>query len=215
MAAVSAGAETAALRRAPRSRPEILLAINRAAIDVFSREGLNGASTQAIADGAGLSKAQLHYYIDSKEALYRQLLQDVIDDWITVFGFNDQAHGPRKVLSDYIRRKMQFSFEHPQRSRIYAMEMMRGAPVLRPMLSTSKRRTLQAVSVIQNWIDQGQMASIDPLLLLFDIWGITQFYAEQAEQVSFFAGQAVMGEAQREAMIEQTTAFVLRGAGVG
>ena len=64
MALVSASAEPAALRRTPRSRPEILLAINRAAIDVFSREGLNGASTQAIADGAGLSKAQLHYYIE-------------------------------------------------------------------------------------------------------------------------------------------------------
>ena len=211
---MSAGASAATVRRSPRSRPEILLAINRAAIDVFSREGLNGASTQAIADGAGLSKAQLHYYIESKEALYRQLLQDVIDDWITVFGFADQAHGPRKVLCDYIRRKMLFSFEHPQRSRIYAMEMMRGAPVLRPMLSTSKRRTMQAVAVIQNWVDQGLMEHIDPLLLLFDIWGITQFYAEQAEQVVFFTGQAVLGEEQREAIIEQTTAFVLRGAGV-
>jgi hypothetical protein len=84
----------------------------------------------------------------SKEALYRQVLQDVIDNWINVFGFSDEARAPRKVLSDYIRRKMVFSFEQPLRSRIFAMEMMRGAPVMRPMLMTAKRRTGKATAVI-------------------------------------------------------------------
>lgn len=106
--------------------------INQAAIEVFASEGLAGASTQAIADKAGLSKAQLHYYIDSKEALYRQILQDILTDWIVVFGFDDEALGPRKVLGDLIRRKMAFSFEHPLRSRIFTAEMLRGAPVLNP-----------------------------------------------------------------------------------
>jgi TetR/AcrR family transcriptional regulator len=78
----------------------------------------------------GLSKAQLHYYIDSKEALYRQVLQDILTDWIVVFGFSDEAFGPRKVLGDLIHRKMVFSFDHPLRSRIFTAEMMRGAPVV-------------------------------------------------------------------------------------
>ena len=96
------GAESPARRRSPRARDQILAAINAAAIEVFARDGVTGASTQAIAECAGLSKQQLHYYIDSKDNLYRQILQDVIDDWINVFGFSDEAYGPRKVLSDYI-----------------------------------------------------------------------------------------------------------------
>lgn len=207
-------ANAPAPQRTSRVRARTMAAINAAAIEVFAREGLTGASTQAIAESAGLSKQQLHYYIDSKEALYRQVLEDVVDDWIGVFGFSDEAQGPRKVLTDYIRRKIVFSFEQPLRSRIFSMEMMRGAPVLRPMLTTSKRRTDQAVSVIQNWIEQGQMDRVDPLLLLFNIWGITQFYADHEIQVSYYSDRPTLTKSDRENVIVQCTEFVLRGAGV-
>ncbi len=200
--------------RASRVRARTMAAINAAAIEVFAREGLSGASTQAIAERAGLSKQQLHYYIDSKEALYRQVLEDVIDDWIGVFGFNDEAQGPRKVLTDYLRRKIVFSFEQPLRSRIFSMEMMRGAPVLRPMLTTFKRRTDQAIAVIQNWIEQGLMDRVDPLFLLFNIWAITQFYAEHDVQVSYYSERSTLTLSDREAVITQCTEFILRGAGV-
>lgn len=197
-----------------RSRAHIVAAINTAAIEVFAREGLSGASTQAIADRAGLSKQGLHYYIASKEELYSQILQDVVEDWIKVFGLPDEAYGPRKVLGKYIHRKMVFSFEQPLRSRIFAMEIMRGAPMLRPMLTTSKRRTAQAVAVIRNWIRQGLMDPIDPLLLLFNIWAITQFYAEHAEQVNYFTDQPAVDGPVRESIISQTIQFILHGAGV-
>ena len=208
------GAESPARRRSPRARDQILAAINAAAIEVFARDGVTGASTQAIAECAGLSKQQLHYYIDSKDNLYRQILQDVIDDWINVFGFSDEAYGPRKVLSDYIRRKLVFSFEQPRRSRIFAMEMMRGAPVLRTMLTTSKRRTDQAVAVIRNWIELGLMEPVDPLLLLFNTWAITQFFAEHPEQILYFTEQPELDAAARERIIAQSIAFILRGAGI-
>ena len=191
-----------------------MVAIRRAAVEVFAAEGLNGASTQAIADKAGLSKAQLHYYIDSKEALYRQVLQDIVDDWIGVFGFGDEAFGPRKVLSDLIHRKMVFSFEQPLRSRIFAVEMMRGAPVLRAMLDTSKRRTEQAAAVIQNWINRGQMDPIDPLVLLFHIWATTQFYADHVEQVLYFREVTQIDADERKHLIAEVTVFLLKGAGV-
>lgn len=204
----------AAPRRLSRRGAESMAAIRQAAVEVFAAEGLSGASTQAIADKAGLSKAQLHYYIDSKEDLYRQVLQDIVDDWIGVFGFSDEAFGPRKVLSDLVRRKMVFSFEQPLRSRIFAVEMMRGAPVLRAMLGTSKRRTEQAAAVIQNWINRGQMDPIDPLVLLFHIWATTQFYADHAEQVLYFREVTQIDADERKHLIEEVTAFLLKGAGV-
>ena len=58
-----------------RKYTQVLAVIYQAAIEVFAADGPQGATTQAIADKAGLSKAQLHYYIESKEALYRQVLQ--------------------------------------------------------------------------------------------------------------------------------------------
>ncbi|MDM0036009.1 TetR family transcriptional regulator C-terminal domain-containing protein [Variovorax sp. J22P271] len=203
-----------ATRGRARKYAQLQAVIHRAAVEVFASDGLAGASTQAIADKAGLSKAQLHYYIESKEALYRQVLQGIIDDWIGVFGFSDEAFGPRKVLSDLIRRKMVFSFEHPLRSRIFTAEMMRGAPVLRPMMDHSQQRTDQAAAVIQNWIDQGLMDPVDPMLFLFHLWAVTQFYADHATQVALFRKVAESDERDRRYLIEQVTEFLLKGAGV-
>ncbi|MDR2333974.1 MAG: TetR family transcriptional regulator C-terminal domain-containing protein [Burkholderiaceae bacterium] len=208
-------AEAPATRGRARKYTQVLGTINQAAIEVFASDGLAGASTQAIADKAGLSKAQLHYYIGSKEALYRQVLQDILNDWIVVFGFSDEAFGPRKVLSDLIQRKMVFSFEHPLRSRIFTAEMMRGAPVLNTLMGTSKQRTDQAAAVIQNWMNQGLMDRSDPMLLLFHIWAVTQFYADHAIQAAYFRNVAQdSGEKDRRYLIEQVTAFLLKGAGV-
>jgi len=207
--------EDAAAARAPgRIRARMLAAIDAAAIAVFARDGFQGATTQAIAEAAGISKAQLHYYIGSKEALYQRILQDIVDDWIAVFGFADAHFGPRKVLGDYIRRKMRYSFEHPARSRIFAAETMRGAPLLRPLMGQSRRRTEQAVAVITGWIDAGLMRPVDPLLLLFHLWAVTQHYADYEHQVAFFRGRALGDEADRERLISEVTGFVLRGAGL-
>jgi TetR/AcrR family transcriptional regulator len=212
--AADAAADRAGARPPGRIRARMLAAIDAAAIEVFARDGYQGATTQAIADAAGLGKAQLHYYIGSKEALYQRVLQDIVDDWIAIFGFADAHHGPRKVLSDYIRRKMRYSFEHPARSRIFAAETMRGAPLLRPLMGTSHRRTMQAAAVITGWIDAGLMRPLDPLQLLFHIWAVTQHYADYEPQVAFFRGQPLGDEADRERLIDEVTAFVLRGAGV-
>ena len=208
------GPDTPATRGRARKYTQVLAVIYQAAIEVFASDGLAGASTQAIADKAGLSKPQLHYYIESKEALYRQVLQDIINDWIGVFGFSDEAFGPRKVLSDLIRRKMVFSFEHPLRSRIFTAEVMRGAPVLKTMMGTSKQRTDQAAAVLRNWINQGLMDPVDPMLFLFHLWAVTQFYADHATQVAFFRNVAESDEKDQRYLIDEVTAFLLKGAGV-
>ena len=205
---------TTAGRGRSRKYTQTLAQIYQAAIEVFAAEGPSGASTQAIADRAGLSKAQLHYYIDSKEALYRQVLQDIIDDWINVFGYSDAPLDPRKVLSDYIRRKMLFSFEHPLRSRIFAAEMMRGAPVAQGLMDTSSRRTQQAAAVIDAWVQRGAIAPVDPLCFLFHLWAMTQFYADQAQQVRMFSPGTLDSAEGRERLIREVTTQALRAAGV-
>jgi TetR/AcrR family transcriptional regulator len=207
--------EASAKRGRSRKYTNVLGFINQAAIEVFASEGLAGASTQAIADKAGMSKAQLHYYIESKEALYRQVLQDILTDWIVVFGFSDEPFGPRKVLGDLIHRKMVFSFDHPLRSRIFTAEMIRGAPVINNMMTMSKARTHQATAVIQNWMNQGLMDKADPMLVLFHIWAVTQFYADHATQAAYFRDVSQQGEDKdRRYLIEQVTEFLLKGAGV-
>jgi TetR/AcrR family transcriptional regulator len=208
------GALAGATRGRARNYTQMLGLIHQAAIEVFAADGLAGASTKAIADKAGLSKAQLHYYIESKEMLYRQVLQDIVDDWIGVFGFSDEPLGPRKVLTELIQRRMQFSFDHPLRSRIFTAEMMRGAPMIREMMGPSGPRMVQAVAVVRNWIQRGLMDAVDPLLFLFHLWATTQFYADHAAQVAFFRDASMSTEKDRRYLTENVTDFLLKAAGV-
>ncbi|WP_051953614.1 TetR family transcriptional regulator C-terminal domain-containing protein [Xenophilus azovorans] len=208
------GSEALQQRGRSRKYAQVMAQIHAAAIEVFASEGPAGATTQAIADRAGLSKAQLHYYIETKDALYREVIQDILDDWVAVFGYGDEALGPRKVLGDYIRRKMVFSFEEPLRSRIFTAEMMRGGPVALPLMGGSGRRTWQADSVIRNWIQAGLMAPVDPLLFLFHIWAITQFYADQAAQVHLFLPGELDSAEGRQRLIDEATLHIFRAAGI-
>ena len=139
---------------------------------------------------------------------------DIVGGWIAVCGLAGAPQGPRKVLGDYIRRRRLYGFEHPARSRIFAAETMRGAPLLRPLMGTSQRRTAQAVAVITAWVDAGLMRPVDPLLLLFHIWAVTQHYADYEHQIAFFRGQTVVGKTDRVRLIAEVTAFVLQGAEV-
>ena len=118
------------------------------------------------------------------------------------------------MLGDYIRRKMRYSFEHPARSRIFAAETMRGAPLLRPLMRQSLRRTEQAAAVITGLIDAGLMRPVDPLLLLFHIWAVTQHYADYEHQIRFFRGRDIEDGPDQERLIAEVTDFLLRGAGV-
>lgn len=212
--AAGPGPDAVPQRGRSRKYAQVMAQIHEAAIEVFAREGPVGATTQAIADRAGLSKAQLHYYIDTKDALYRQVLQDILDDWVNVFGYADEAFGPRKVLADYIRRKMMFSFEQPLRSRVFAAEMMRGGPVVLGLMDGSWRRTWQCDTVIRNWIQHGLMAPVDPMLFLFHIWAITQFYADQAQQVNLLLPGQLDSAEGRERLIEEVCAQIFRAAGL-
>lgn len=198
---------------ARRSRDEIKETIREAAIAEFALHGLRGATTQAIAERAGLSKAQLHYYIDSKEALYAELLQHVTEEW-SRDSFSDIKGEPAEVIEAYVRKKLAFSFEHPQLSKMFANELISGGEVLRTMLTRPRSRASQAVETLQRWIDEGRLRPLDPLLLLMHIWAVTQHYADFDVQVRFMlrlrAGEAL----NREHIAEEVVSFVLHGCGL-
>src|SRR3954470_792092 len=106
-----AGMQPAATPRGnPRqNRERVMAAIRAAAIAEFSENGLKGTSTQAIAERAGLTKPQLHYYIKGKEELYEELLTSVVSAWKGMFDAG--STDPAKVLGDYIRSKVHLAFD--------------------------------------------------------------------------------------------------------
>lgn len=200
-------------RNARENRERVMAAIRAAAIAEFSENGLKGTSTQAIAERAGLTKPQLHYYIKGKEELYEELLMSVIADWKGMFDAG--STNPGKVLGDYIRSKLQLAFDKPEVSRIFTREVLDGGRNLEKFWPDSRKNTREKVSIINGWIARGLMQPIDAHTLLMSIWAMTQFYADSALQVrQLLKPNQPAWMPDREKLVRELTAFVLRGCGI-
>ncbi|TMV53766.1 TetR family transcriptional regulator, partial [Thioclava sp. BHET1] len=156
----------------PRSREENRRETEKlilsAAEKVFAEAGFGGATMQLIADMAGLPKANLHYYFATKEELYRRVVRDIFEIWLHAAESFDQAAGPAEGIAAYIEAKMDISRRHPFGSKVWASEVMHGAPVIQDYLETTLRDWTEGrIAVIRRWIAAGQMAPIDPRHLLY------------------------------------------------
>ena len=160
------------------------------AVRVFAESGYEGASVASIAESVGLSKQNLMYYFPTKQALYQRVLDDVLDNWLERMANLAEPDGePAEVLRAYIRAKLDFSREHPLASRVYAMEVISGAPLYGDKI---RERVLPLVrkdiEVFERWIAQGRIAPVNATHLLFAIWAMTQSYADFAAQMQLVLG---------------------------
>ena len=108
-----------------------------AARSVFAEEGFKGATTAEIARRAGVPKANLHYYFPTKEALYRAVTEEILSDWLAAASSFDENDDPKQAISTYVAAKMDLARADPLGSRIWASEILRGAPVIKDFLETT------------------------------------------------------------------------------
>lgn len=186
--------------------------ILQAAEKVFAEAGFGGATMQLIADMAGLPKANLHYYFPTKEALYRQVVQNIFEIWLQAAGSMDRAPGPVEGIGAYIDAKMEISRRHPDGSKVWASEVMHGAPVIQDYLETTLRDwTTGRATLIQRWIDEGKMAAVNPEHLLYMLWATTQHYADFGHQIETLNGGKPLTEAQWREAKDSVKTMILRG----
>ena len=185
-----------------------------AAEKVFAEAGFGGATMQLIADVAGLPKANLHYYFPTKEALYRRVVQDIFQVWLKAADIFDQASGPVEGIGAYIDAKMEISRRHPAGSKVWASEVMHGAPVIQDYLETTLEQwTNGRITVIQSWIDRGLMTPIDPRHLLYMVWATTQHYADFGHQIETLNNSEPLTDAQWQAATDSVKTIILKGIG--
>lgn len=207
------GRGTAGSRAAARRATEE--AILKAAETVFAEAGFGGATMQLIADMAGLPKANLHYYFETKEALYRRVVERIFNIWLQAADVFDEAAGPAEGIGAYIDAKMEISRRHPNGSKVWASEVMHGAPVIQDYLETTLRAWTEGrAKVIRRWIAEGKMTDVDPHHLLYMLWATTQHYADFGHQIETLNGGNPLTDAQWEAAKASVKGIVLRGIGV-
>ena len=164
-------------------------AILEAALDVFSTYGFRGATLDQIAEVAGLSKPNLLYYFPSKEAMHQALLTRLLDTWLDPLREMDAEGEPVEEILGYVRRKVELSRDFPRESRLFANEILQGAPRMREAIEGDLKRLVDEKSVIlSRWMEEGRIARLPAAHLIFSIWALTQHYADFDMQV-----RAVLG----------------------
>ncbi|MBK9444350.1 MAG: TetR family transcriptional regulator C-terminal domain-containing protein [Comamonadaceae bacterium] len=196
------------IRQANEAR--ILAAAER----VFAGAGFAGATMAAIAEVAGLPKANLHYYFGAKQDLYCAVLAQTLQDWLAPTQVITPEADPKAAIEDYIRAKMALSVQRPHASRVFANELLHGAPVVKTLLLTDLRELVLAKSaVIARWISEGRMAPVNPVHLFFTIWAATQTYADFEVQVCAVLGSQELTEQDQSRATEHVVSLILRGCG--
>jgi len=193
-----------------KKNQEIIL---KAAEKEFIKFGFEGTSVRSIAERANIPRTNVHYYYKNKEAIYGDILSRILELWDdAVIIANDD---PYAVLSEYIKVKIQFAKTNPDASKIFASEMIHGAPRLQEYLATDFKEWINRVSdIIQTWIDQGKMDDIDPLHLMFCIWGSTQHYADFGTQVKAAMGKKTLSNRDFNQIAKSLTHIILKGCGL-
>lgn len=206
-------------RKSPRrsaNRKALEQRILDAAEVVFAEQGFSGASLEAIAERAGLSKQNMLYYFPSKESLYQNVLKHVLDLWIEKMALMEQAGDtPAVMLENYIRGKLELSRTRPYGSKVFANEVISGATHLQVYLEEDLLPQLEAdLALVRQWIADGRMDEVDPEHLFFTIWASTQTYADFSSQVSLALGKRELDEEDFQRAGDFLTHVFLKGLGL-
>lgn len=206
-----AGAAGRTARR-PRQTEDKRSVILSAALGLFSRYGLHGTSVDQVAARADVSKSNLLYYFANKEELYVSVLRELLHVWLEPLRGFSAEQDPREAIAGYIRRKLVISRDRPDASRLFCLEMIQGAPLLRDELDRELRTLVERKSeVIAEWVRSGRLRPVAPHHLVFGLWALTQHYADFAVQVQAISGRTLQDAAFFEETVENVQRLVLDG----
>ena len=190
---------------------KILLAAEK----VFAEQGYAGTKMADIAKQAALPRSNLHYYFSTKDELYREVLVNLLDTWGLEGACFEKFDDPRVVLTSYIMEKMNHSRTRPHGSKLWANEIMRGAPLFQDMLDEHMAKGAKLMELkIRQWVDEKRINPVEPSALLYMIWASTQHYADFDYQVCALNGHQPLSDQQFYQATQTITAVILRGVGL-
>lgn len=186
-----------------------------AAEKIFAQLGYEGTSMGMIAKEAGVPKANVHYYFNNKESLYETVLERIVCSWNLGLENVSVDDDPAEILYHYIKYKVEFSLEKPMQSRLFAIEMLRGAPYLQDYIRKNSRPWLrEKYELFQAWMDAKKMDQVDPNHLLFAIWSTTQYYADFQTEALLLLNKHEYEESDIQEITHSIAQIILKGVGL-
>ena len=182
---------------------------------VFAEKGFAGTAMADIAAEVELPRSNLHYYFSTKTELYNAVLLGLLEVWKQDALCFETYDDPRLVLSSYIRAKMTHSRTRPYGSKVWADEIIHGAPTLGLTLDASLYDWAKMKEAkIRQWVADKRILPVEPSSVLFMISASTQHYADFDHQVNIINEHQPLSDIQFERAIHSVTSIILRGIGL-
>ena len=207
-------------KRGQRSKESISedneLIILAAAEKVFAKHGLKGSTTKQIADVAKLPKSNIHYYFHTKLNLYRRVLESIFVEWMKAAEPFNTYDEPKEAIRFYVGAKMDLSRTRPFGSKVWANEIISGAPEMEEILSSRLKKWVDTcVSSINTWVELKKINSMgDAHTFLYMIWATTQHYADFDYQLIILNNGKKLTDSEFEEKKQQVIDLVLRSVGI-
>lgn len=160
-------------RRSHESRRRLVAA----ATVEFAAHGFDGASTRAIAERAGMHQPQINYHFESKDALWRAVVDDLFGALQRALAeIEVTSDDPRELLATNVRAFVRFAAEHPELNRIMMQESTSDSERLEWVVETHVRPVHRAMTSVWSLLaDAGLVAPVDGTIAYYLLVGAASF----------------------------------------
>ena len=107
---------------------------------------------------------------------------------------------------------MELSKKRPFASKVFAMEIISGAPVIGDYLATELRSWVDnQAKIFRAWQERGQIIDVSPYHVFFVIWAVTQTYADFETQIKLVLADGHLGSREYDRAVKAVTEIILNG----
>lgn len=210
-AAPARGKEKTRTNDPDRTRANIL----EVATHEFSEKGLSGARIDEIADRTRTSKRMIYYYFESKEGLYRAVLEESYRRIRNIEATLDiENKPPLEALAQHVRFTFDYQLTNVDFIRLVMVENIhKGEHILQ--LSKTQQESMSAIKTLRSIVDRGvkegvMRKDLDPVDLHMSISALCFFNVANRYTFSTIFKVDMTSPAATAARRESVTEMILR-----
>jgi TetR/AcrR family transcriptional regulator len=172
-----------------------------AAEALFAEQGFNAASMSAIAEQAGVSKANIFHHFNSKQALYQAVVNNACKEARARIDALEQSRGCFvERLTQYASAHLLGILEHSKLTRLILRDLLENGPEMSKELAEQSfgPNFSKLVSIIRNGQSQGELRSdIDPAMVAVMLTAANVYFFEARDILRHFPDVDFADDPQR------------------